>query len=143
VGTPELLGLLQVVPVDGSGGWGKASRVDIEDVAQVAAALSGVRRTERDGLIEWRYHGRLVARQLDETHLVIRTEFDYRNVLLPQFPETFSAARHYVKHIWSSPILPMASQTASKSRSKRHGSSSATLIDISSPTATSHLDGPP
>jgi hypothetical protein len=31
-----------------------------------------VRRSTHGGLAEWRYQGRLVARQLDEEHLVIR-----------------------------------------------------------------------
>ncbi len=64
-----------------------------------AAALAGVRRTTRDGLAEWRYHGRLVARQLDDAHLVIRAEFEYRDSLLRQFPDTFSAPARYVKHM--------------------------------------------
>jgi len=34
--------------------------------------LAGVRCTAPKGLAEWRYHGRLVARQLDDVHLVIR-----------------------------------------------------------------------
>jgi hypothetical protein len=38
--------------------------VKIDDVARLAEDLAGVRRTARDGLPEWRYHGRLVARQL-------------------------------------------------------------------------------
>jgi hypothetical protein len=40
--------------------------VKIDDVARLAEALAGVRCTAPDGLAEWRYHGRLVARQLDD-----------------------------------------------------------------------------
>jgi hypothetical protein len=69
------------------------------DVARLAQELTGVRRTESSGLAEWRYHGRLVARQLDETHLVIRADFDYRDSILRQFPETFSVPTRYVKHM--------------------------------------------
>jgi hypothetical protein len=32
------------------------------DIARLAGALAGVRRTVAEGLAEWRYHGRLVAR---------------------------------------------------------------------------------
>ena len=71
----------------------------IDQVADVAAALAGVRRTARAGLAQWRYHGRLVARQLDDAHLVIRADFDYRDSVLRQFPGTFSVPTRYVKHM--------------------------------------------
>jgi len=73
--------------------------VEIDDVARLAEALAGVRRTTRDGLAEWRYHGRLVARQLDDVHLIIRADFDYRDSILRQFPETFSVPTRYIKHM--------------------------------------------
>jgi hypothetical protein len=73
--------------------------VGIDDVARLAEDLAGVRRTARDGLPEWRYHGRLVARQLDDVHLVIRADFDYRDSMLRQFPGTFSVPARYVKHM--------------------------------------------
>jgi len=73
--------------------------VTIDDVAQVAAALKGVRRTAPNGSAEWRYHGRLVARQLDDAHLVIRADFDYRDSVLRQFPGTFSVPPRYTKHM--------------------------------------------
>ena len=71
----------------------------IDDVAHVAEALAGVRRTAPDGLAQWRYHGRLVARQLDDVHLVIRADFDYRDSVLRQFPGTFSVPTRYLKHM--------------------------------------------
>jgi hypothetical protein len=73
--------------------------VDIGDVALLAEALTGVRRTAPDGLAEWRYHGRLVARQLDDVHLVIRADFDYRDSIMRQFPGTFSVPARYIKHM--------------------------------------------
>jgi hypothetical protein len=73
--------------------------VEISDLARLADALAGVRRTAPEGLAEWRYHGRLVARQLDDTHLVIRADFDYRDSVLRQFPETFSVPARYIKHM--------------------------------------------
>ena len=68
-------------------------------MAHVAEDLAGVRRTARDGLAEWRYHGRLVARQLDDVHLVIRADFGYRDSMLRQFPGTFSVPARYLKHM--------------------------------------------
>jgi hypothetical protein len=73
--------------------------VEIDGVARLAEALAGVRRTTPEGLSEWRYHGRLVARQLDDTHLVIRADFDYRDSILRQFPDTFSVPNRFVKHM--------------------------------------------
>jgi hypothetical protein len=73
--------------------------VEIGEIARLAQALAGVRQTASDGLAEWRYHGRLVARQLDETQLVIRADFDYRDSIVRQFPETFSVPARYLKHM--------------------------------------------
>jgi hypothetical protein len=73
--------------------------VEIDDVARLAEDLAGVRRTARDGLAEWRYRGRLVARQLDDVHLVIRADFGYRDSMLRQFPGTFSVPARYVRHM--------------------------------------------
>ena len=73
--------------------------MEIADVARQAEGLSGVRHTVRDGLAEWRYHGRLVARQLADAHMVIRADFDYRDSILRQFPGTFSVPRRFVRHM--------------------------------------------
>jgi hypothetical protein len=73
--------------------------MDIADLSLLVQALAGVRRTTRAGLAEWRYHGRLVARQLDETHLVIRADFEYRDSMLRSFPATFSVPTRYIKHM--------------------------------------------
>jgi hypothetical protein len=77
----------------------KLTVLQIGEVARLAAALAGVRRTAADGLAQWRYHDRLVARQIDDTHLVIRCDFDYRDLLLRQFPDTFSVPARYSKHM--------------------------------------------
>jgi len=71
----------------------------MDDIAHLAESLAGVRRTAQRGLAEWRYHGRLVARQLDDAHLVIRADFDYRDSILRQFPATFSVPSRYIKHM--------------------------------------------
>jgi hypothetical protein len=73
--------------------------LQISEIDRLAGALAGVRRTTADGLAQWRYHGRLVARQLDDTHLVIRADFDYRDWLSRQFPGTFSVPARYGKHM--------------------------------------------
>jgi hypothetical protein len=73
--------------------------LQLDDLDRLIAALTGVRRTTADGLAQWRYHGRLVARQLDDVHLVIRADFEYRASIVRQFPDTFSVPVRYRKHM--------------------------------------------
>ena len=68
-------------------------------LSRLAAQLEGVSESRRAGLLHWRYRGRLVARQLDETHVVIRASFDLRDFLLYSFPETFSLPERFAKHM--------------------------------------------
>jgi hypothetical protein len=69
------------------------------DVSRLSAQLDGVAERTRDGLLDWRYHGRLVARQLDDGHIVIRASFEFRDFLLRSFPETFSVTDRFAKHM--------------------------------------------
>ena len=71
----------------------------LDDLNRLAGALTGVRRSTADGLAQWRYHGRLIARQLDQAHVVIRADFDYRAAILHQFPATFTVPNRYAKHM--------------------------------------------
>jgi hypothetical protein len=73
--------------------------VELSDLSRVAAELDGVSESRRGGLLDWRYRGRLVARQLDATHVVIRAAFDFRDFLLHSFPETFTVPDRFVKHM--------------------------------------------
>ena len=71
----------------------------LADLSRLAAELDGVAERSRDGLLDWRYHGRLAARQLDDRHVVIRASFDFRDFLLQSFPETFSVPKRFAKHM--------------------------------------------
>ena len=71
----------------------------LADLSTLAARLDGVSERRRDGLLDWRYHGRLVARQLDRSHIVIRSSFDSRDFLIRSFPETFSVPSRFAKHM--------------------------------------------
>jgi hypothetical protein len=73
--------------------------MNLADLSSVADQLSGVVERRRNGLFEWRYRGRLVARQLDHSHVVIRASFDFKDFLLQSFPETFSVPDRYRKHM--------------------------------------------
>jgi hypothetical protein len=70
-----------------------------DDVARLLSSMSGVGQTSAAGRSEWRYRGRLVARQPDDVHLVIRAEFGARDTLVRQHPETFSIPSRFEKHM--------------------------------------------
>lgn len=71
----------------------------LADLSRLADRLDGVTETTRGGKLHWRYRGRLVARQLDERHVVIRASFDSREFLHRTFPETFSVPARFAKHM--------------------------------------------
>jgi hypothetical protein len=71
----------------------------LADLSRLAGQLDGVAERRRDGVLDWRYRGRLVARQFDDSHVVIRASFDFRDFLLQSFPETFSVPRRFAKHM--------------------------------------------
>jgi hypothetical protein len=73
--------------------------VRLADLSRLTAELEGVVERSRDVLLDWRYRGRLVARQLDDNHVVIRASFDLRDFLLHSFPGTFSVPRRFAKHM--------------------------------------------
>jgi hypothetical protein len=73
--------------------------MDMAEFDQLANAMDGVRTRNHDGVLSWRYHGRLVARQLDQTHVVVRASFDTREVFLAQFPGTFSVPPRFANHM--------------------------------------------
>lgn len=83
----------------------------IGDVDRLAGSLDGVRATLAGGLAAWRYHGRLIARQLDDTRIVIRADFD-RDWLLRQFPAAFSVPDRFRKHMMVVADLTVADEGA-------------------------------
>jgi len=73
--------------------------MDVAELDRITSALTGVTRTCSGGVAQWRYKGRLVARQLDATHVVIRTDFAPRHELLSRFPGTFHVPAKYERHM--------------------------------------------
>jgi hypothetical protein len=70
----------------------------IQEVAQHAAALDGVREKECDGLLRWYVGSRQVARQIDDDTLLVRADFDAREVLVDTDPATFSVTPRIEGH---------------------------------------------
>jgi hypothetical protein len=66
---------------------------------ELATSRAGVRRTSAGGLARWQYEGRLVARELDATHVAVRVPFDVRDALLHQHPDVFSVPARFAKHM--------------------------------------------
>jgi hypothetical protein len=73
--------------------------MELADLSRLTAELGGVSERRRNGLLDWRYQGRLVARQLDDSHVVIRASFELRDFLLQSFPDTFSVPARLAKHM--------------------------------------------
>jgi hypothetical protein len=71
----------------------------LTDLSRLAGELEGISESCRDGLLSWRYRGRVVARQLDDGHIVIRASFGTRDFLLHAFPDTFSVPKRFSKHM--------------------------------------------
>ena len=73
--------------------------MDVAEFDRLASALNGVTSRSREGMSQWRYQGRLVARQLDATHVVIRTDFAPRQELLSSYSGTFHVPARYEGHM--------------------------------------------
>ena len=71
----------------------------VADLRRVVGRLDRVAERRRGGLLDWRYHGRLVARQLDAGHIVIRASFETRDFLVQSFPDTFPVPARFAKHM--------------------------------------------
>ena len=73
--------------------------MQLADLSNLAAKLDGVTERRRDGLLDWRYRGRRIARQLDrQPH---RDPFIVRlaGFPCPIIPETFSVPDRFAKHM--------------------------------------------
>lgn len=77
----------------------RVPKVDLAAFHSLATSLPGVRRTSPGGVARWQCHGRLVARELDATHVVVRVPFDVRDALLHQHPDVFAVPSRFTKHM--------------------------------------------
>lgn len=86
--------------------------MDIDDVSRIAIALDGVRQSSVKGQLKWSLGGRLVARQLDDQSIVIRTRFAERERLLMAHPATFFVPPRFDAHMMVVAKLSDADQAA-------------------------------
>lgn len=73
--------------------------MDLAQFEELATSFPDVRRRSTGEGSRWSCRGRLVARQVDETHVVVRVPFDVRDVLLHQAPAVFSVPDRFAKHM--------------------------------------------
>lgn len=73
--------------------------MDLPTFDELATSLPGVRRTSAGGAARWQCRGRLVARELDAEHVVVRVPFDVRDALLHQHPDVFSVPPRFARHM--------------------------------------------
>jgi hypothetical protein len=66
-----------------------------DDVSEILESFERVRRSGH----RWTLGGRLVAREYDATTLLIRADFDAREQLVDQHPETFSITPDLEAHM--------------------------------------------
>lgn len=79
--------------------YDKLAGVDLDAFDDLAQSLTGVRRVSADGATRWQFKGRLIARELDATHVVVRVPFDVRDLLLQMHPQVFSVPARFAKHM--------------------------------------------
>jgi hypothetical protein len=82
--------------------------MNIEEVSRIAVALDRMRESSVKGKLRWSLGGRLVARQLDESSIIIRTGFAEREILLARHPTTFFVPPRFDAHMMVVARLPDA-----------------------------------
>jgi len=73
--------------------------VDLADVSGIALGLDGVKESRAGGSLRWTLDGRLVARQHDDSSIVIRIGFDERERLLRTHPDLFFVPPRFDAHM--------------------------------------------
>ncbi|ANH38436.1 hypothetical protein I601_2008 [Nocardioides dokdonensis FR1436] len=73
--------------------------MDLGELHELATSFDGVTRTTREGRARWELGGRLIAREVDATQVVVRVPFDLRDQLVLQHPDVFSVPRRFASHM--------------------------------------------
>src|SRR5918993_2935752 len=77
----------------------ETARVDLDGFSELVSSLGRVRHTTAGGPSRWQPRGRLIARELDASHVVVRVPFDVRDVLLHEHPDVLSVPQRFAKHM--------------------------------------------
>lgn len=73
--------------------------MDLDELHDLATSFDGVTRSTREGRVRWELDGRLIAREVDATQVVVRVPFDVRDQLVLQHPDIFSVPRRFAAHM--------------------------------------------
>ncbi|TCO34372.1 hypothetical protein EV652_102438 [Kribbella steppae] len=73
--------------------------MEVAEVSGVALALDGVKESTAGGMLRWTLDGRLVARQYDDSAIVLRIGFEERERLLRAHPELFFVPPRFDAHM--------------------------------------------
>lgn len=86
--------------------------MDLDDVDRIARAHAGVKRKGTEARPAWYVDDRLVVRRLDETSVVLRSDFGARERLLADHPGTFGVPPRFESHMMVVVELPHADPEA-------------------------------
>lgn len=79
----------------------KRSRIDFQAARELALAFPGAEEATSYGTPAFRVRGKLFARfHQDGESLVVRTDFDQRELLVQADPSVFFVTDHYRDHPW-------------------------------------------
>ncbi len=73
--------------------------MDLDDLGRLAISHDGVKSKGTESRPAWYFNNRLVARWLDPTSVVIRSDFPDRERLVADHPETFSVPPKFESHM--------------------------------------------
>jgi hypothetical protein len=86
--------------------------MELTDISRIALGLERVKQSSVNGMLRWTLGGRLVARQLDSSSIVIRTGITEREELLTAYPMTFFVPPRFDAHMMVVARLDKAVPTA-------------------------------
>lgn len=73
--------------------------MELADVSRIALSMDRVRESSVRGRLRWSLGGRLIARELDNSSIAIRTGFAEREELLAAHPATFFVPPRFDAHM--------------------------------------------
>src|SRR5215467_12940677 len=81
----------------------KISKITFDTVRQIATALPGVKESTSYGTPSFKIDGRLLTcmainKSAERDSLALRIDFDQRDALIAEAPETYYTTDHYVNH---------------------------------------------